>query len=76
MQRLDIQPIYSVPYQPQYQPCEQAFAKIKNAFRKLRLQKIVGLDSRSQEILIAEAVGSVTQQDVQNWVRHCKGFLK
>ena len=42
MQRLGIRHVFNVPYSPQFNPIELSFAKIKQKFKTLRLQKLLG----------------------------------
>ena len=56
MRRLQFRWIYNVPYSPEYNPIEFAFAKIKARFRSLRARKLAGLDQGSTRSLVAQAV--------------------
>ena len=40
MEDLKIDPIYNVPYAPDYQPCEHCFSVLKNRFKRDRINKI------------------------------------
>ena len=57
---------WSVPYSPEYNPIELVFSKLKQKFKALRAQKLVGLRQESHEALIWLAVKAVRKQDIQN----------
>ena len=52
------------------------FSKIKQVFKGLRAQKLVGLRQESHEALVAFAVKAVRKKDIQNCIRHVKDLLK
>lgn len=39
--RLDIVPLFNLPYSPQYNGIEQVFSLIKNEYKKLLLQRVI-----------------------------------
>ena len=52
------------------------FAKVKQRFKALRLQKLAGLRQDSHEALVAKAVRQVNKKDIVNCVRHVNDLLK
>ena len=70
MKRLGISYIYNVAYHPDYNPIEFIFRKIKQKFRTLRAQKLVGVIQDDHEAIIRKAVQSVRKQDIGNCVNH------
>ena len=42
MRRLNFRFAYNIPYAPDYNPIESVFSKIKQSFKCLRLQKLIG----------------------------------
>lgn len=70
MDELDIPAIYNVPYQPDFNPAEACFSKIKNYFRRKKLNLLVNeIEFDSQE-LVKEAVGQLTQDDIESCIRY------
>ena len=61
---------WNVPYSPEYNPIELVFSKVKDKFRRLRAQKLVGLRQESHEALVEMAWKSVRKQDVVNCIKH------
>jgi transposase len=58
--------IYLPPYSPDFNPIEEAFAKIKGVLRKL--------EARSREALIeaiGEAISAVSVRDARGFFEHC-----
>ena len=51
MNVLGFRQIYNLPYAPDYNPIELTFSKLKQKFRTLRAQKLVGLRQESHEAL-------------------------
>ena len=41
LHELEIEPIYSIPYQPDYNPTEACFSKIKNHYKRKKLNTIL-----------------------------------
>ena len=52
MDDLDIGYIFNVPYSPDYNPIETCFYKVKNAFKKLRMDMMVNNKKVDIETLI------------------------
>ena len=67
MARLGFRAIFNVPYSPEYNPIEFAFAKIKARFRSLRARKLAGLwviEDNGQDAYLA------WMEFCQDWARH------
>jgi transposase len=63
----DLELVYLPPYSPDYNPIEEAFAKIKTLLRKAA--------ARTKEALveaIAAALSAVTAQDVMGFFEHAR----
>ena len=41
MSELKIEPLYNVPYQPDYNPCEACNSKIKNYYKRMKLNRLI-----------------------------------
>ena len=41
LQELEIEPIYNVPYQPDYNPTESCFSKIKNHYKRNKVNMLL-----------------------------------
>ena len=70
MRNLGFRYIFNVAYAPDYNPIEFIFSKIKQKFRSLRAQKLVGTISDSHENLIHKAIKYVRKKDIVNCVQH------
>ena len=56
MDELEIRGIYNVPYQPDYNPTEACFSKIKNYYKRRKLNKLVMGEEIEVKSLIDESV--------------------
>ena len=56
MDELEIRGIYNVPYQPDYNPTEACFSKIKNYYKRRKLNKLVMGEEIEVQSLIDESV--------------------
>ena len=61
MDELGIKPIYNVPYQPDLNPTEACFSKIKNHYRRRKLNMLVNDDGFDAEQLVWESVNVLTR---------------
>ena len=61
MKRLDIRHVFNVPYSPQYNPIELSFAKVKQRFKTLRLQKLLGQRQDDHHALVVKAQQCLTK---------------
>ena len=53
---LDIEMIYNVPYQPDYNPAESCLSKIKNYYKRQKLNKLVNDEEIDHLQLIIESI--------------------
>ena len=70
MRQLGFRWIYNLPYEPDFNPIEFTFARVKHRFRCLRAQMITGVLQSSYEAIIDKAVKSVKKGDIVNSVDH------
>ena len=61
LHELGIEAIYSVPYQPEYNPAEAVFSKIKNYYKRRKLNILVNEHEIDWYDLVEEAVNVVTK---------------
>ena len=59
MQELHIKALYNLSYMPDYNPIESVFSKIKQKFKCLRIQKLMGQSQETYEGMIEKAIKSV-----------------
>ena len=59
MQALKIKYVWNISYSPDYNPIESVFSKIKQRFKCLRIQKLMGQNQDTYERMIEKAVKSV-----------------
>ena len=48
--------IYNVPYSPDYNPCESCFSKIKNYYRRTKMNALVNGEDIDLESLVKRSV--------------------
>ena len=56
MDELEIRGIYNVPYQPDYNPTEACFSKIKNYYKRRKLNLLVNDEEIDLKSLIDQSV--------------------
>ena len=61
MEELQIKCIFNVPYQPDYNPTEACFSKIKNHFKRQKLNRLVNDQEVYILTLIDESVNELTK---------------
>ena len=76
MRKLGFRFIWNVPYEPEYNPIEFVFSKVKQKFRTLRAKKLAGIIQDGHEALVRQAILSVKKVDVVNCVNHVSLLLK
>jgi len=64
-----------VPYQPDYNPCESCNSKIKNYYKRTKLNKLANEEEVNCEELIAESIEQLSKNDVLNSVKLAKYLL-
>ena len=75
MAELKIDALMNVPYQPDYNPCESCNSKIKNYYKRTKLNRLVNEQEVNWKDLIAESVNQLTKNDVINSVKFSKYLL-
>ncbi len=63
MERLDIKPVYNAVYSPQFNPIEMAFSKIKAAYKKEKLNRLVHGKSLPMDSMIRTAFAKLTKEN-------------
>ena len=69
MNELGIPVIYNVPYQPDLNPTEACFSKIKNHYRRRKLSLLVNDEDVDPVSLIEESVDQLTLKDIVNCIK-------
>ena len=75
MMELQISALFNVPYQPDYNPCESCNSKIKNYYKRTKLNKLANEEEVNCEELIAESIVQLSKNDVLNSVKLAKYLL-
>ena len=70
MTRLGFRVIWNVPYEPEYNPIEFTFSKVKQRFRALRAKKLAGVIQDGHEAMVRQAILSVRKKDIVNCIDH------
>ena len=68
MRQLKINYIYNVPYSPDYNPIEAIFSKVKQIYKKRRLNKLANKSKFDSKVEIEFAFSQVRIQDIVNCV--------
>ena len=76
MRTLGFRYIYNMAYQPDYNPIEFVFSKIKQKFKILRAQRMAGIIPDGHEATIHKAVKNLRKQDIVNCINHVNNLLK
>ena len=64
MEKLRIQPVYNAIYSPQFNPIEMAFSKVKAAYKKEKLNRLVHGKSLPMDSMIRTAFAKSTKENV------------
>ena len=75
-ERLQITPIYNIPYSPETQPIESCFSTVKRYFNKKRLHCLVNNQTFDIEGTIREAFQTIEPHHMRNYARHCLKILE
>ena len=67
---LNIEPIFTPIYSPDYNSIEMVFSKLKRIVKRLRLRDMLKQRKRTFPELIAEAVREVSKEDVNHCIEH------
>ena len=76
MRELGFKWVYNLAYNPETNPIEFVFSKVKHNFRNLRAKKFMGLTQESHEALIHQAVKGVRKGEIFNCFNHVIKLLK
>ena len=76
MRKLGFKWVYNLAYNPETNPIEFVFSKVKHNFRNLRARKFMGLTQDSHEALVHQAVKAVRKGDIVNCINHVFRSLK
>ena len=60
--------MYNVPYMPDFNPCECCFSKIKNHYKRTKLNALVNRGDLNLKGLINESMNSLNMNDIVNSV--------
>lgn len=69
LDELDIPSIFSVPYSPDLNPVEHCFSKIKNHYKRKKLNMLMAGEDFDVDSLIEGAVAQLKKSDIVNNVR-------
>ena len=61
MSELGIEHIYNVPYQPDYNPSESCFSKVKNYYKRQKLNLLVNERDIDYKSLIDRSINELTK---------------
>ena len=61
---LNIIPVFNSTYMPDYMPIETIFSGVKLRYKQQRLNKIVNGKSFSDDVLIRQVFGQVTEENI------------
>ena len=74
--RLDILPIFNLPYSPEYNPIESVFSQVKRIYKRERLQKLANWESFDDVAEVENAFYKVQNMTIDNCIRHSKDLLE
>ena len=69
MSELGIEHIYNVPYQPDYNPTESCFSKVKNYYKRQKLNLLVNERDIDYKSLIDRSINELTKSDIDSSVK-------
>ena len=75
LEELGIRVIFNLAYSPQFNAVEGCFSKIKQSFKKQRLQKMARGLRPNLHTLIQRAVKSLSLKDIRNFIAHSERQL-
>ena len=75
LEELGIRVIFNLAYSPQFNAVEGCFSKVKQSFKKHRLQKMAHGLRPNLHTLIQRAVKSLTKKDIKNFIAHSERQL-
>ena len=69
MIELQFEKVFNVPYQPDYNPAESCLSKVKNHYKRQKLNKLVNGEEIDLLQLIHQSVNQLTLNDINNSIR-------
>ena len=75
LEELGVQVIFNLAYSPQFNGVEGCFSKVKQSFKKQRLQKMARGLRPNLHTLVQRAVKSLTKKDIKNFIAHSERQL-
>ena len=73
---LNILPLFSPIYSPEYNPIEMMFSKLKNIVKRMRLKDMLEQRKRTFDQLIDKAVMEIEIDDVDNYIAYVMRLFK
>ena len=70
LNELDIETIQNVPYQPDYNPAESCLSKIKNYYKRQKLNMLVNEEDIDYQQLIIDSVNELTMNDIVKSIKY------
>ena len=70
LNELDIETIQNVPYQPDYNPAESCLSKIKNYYKRQKLNMLVNEEEIDHTQLIVDSVNELTMKDIVKSIKY------
>ena len=70
LNELDIETIQNVPYQPDYNPAESCLSKIKNYYKRQKLNMLVNEEDIDYQQLIIDSVNELTMKDIVKSIKY------
>ena len=70
LNELDIETIQNVPYQPDYNPAESCLSKIKNYYKRQKLNMLVNEEDIDYQQLITDSVNELTMKDIVKSIKY------
>ena len=67
--------LFNVPYQPDYNPIECCFSKIKNHYKRQKLRMLVHKENVDHKDLIVKSVENVNKSDIINSINFSLNLL-
>ena len=69
MAELGIEHIYNVPYQPDLNPTESVFSKIKNYYKREKLNMLVNQKEIDYKDLIDRSISQLKKTDIESFIK-------
>lgn len=67
---LNIEPIFNVPYSPQFNGIESVFSMVKADYKRRLLRHILDRDSQRRTTMISQAVQGLEPEKIRRCVQH------